>query len=187
MRVVKAGVIVGILAVVAILGTVLGVAKSDDWASEHTYRFDATQQELPATEPSAAGSAPARFAVPMADNATAARLELRVVFTGQAVQGGSAVVRVKALAPDGQTVGTVTAPLVVGQGATAAEATLLLDLAWLPMPGPVVDTRQPDGHAWTAPLLVDVTVERPADLPVATYSFTAQLSGHVDGYVATQA
>lgn len=174
--VVKAIVVVAGLVVAALLVTALGVAKSDDWTGERTYRFDTTLQELQSQGPLAAGAAPAKFTWEAPSNATAVNYTIVVAFSGQAVQGGSAVVRAKATAPDGQTTSS-TGTLAIPQGATSSDLTMQLALIWHEVPGLVRDTRQPDGLDWGAPLALEVTVERPADLPVATYVFTATASG----------
>lgn len=184
--VVKAIVVVAGLAVAALLVTALGVAKSDDWSGERTYRFDATMQDLASQGPLAAGAAPAKFTWEAPSNATAANYTIVVAFSGQAVQGGSAVVRAKATAPDGQTTST-TGTLAIPQGATSGELTLQLTFVWHDLPGKVRDTRQPDGLDWEAPLALEVTVERPSDLPVANYAFTATASGVASSFVGAPA
>lgn len=179
--------VVGLLAVAALVVTAVGVAKSDDWTRERTYEFHATQAAIPGGAALAAGSAPARFEYALAANATGSQLEATVSFSGQAVQGGNAAIRVKATAPDGRTTTTVTAVLTIAQGGTSAEVVVRLAFTWLDLPGAVTDTQQPDGTTWALPLVIEVTVERPADLPVATYGFTATVAGTVDAYAATLA
>ena len=182
----KAIVGVAVLAAAAVLVTVLGVAKSDDWTGERTYRFDATTQALESQGPLAASVAPARFTWGTPSNATAANYTVVVAFSGQAVQGGNAIVRAKATAPDGQTASAI-GTLALAQGATSGELTLRLAIAWHGLPAEVRDTRQPDGLRWEVPLAIDVAVEQPSDLPVATYAFTATVSGVATAFVGAPA
>ncbi len=44
------------------------------------------------------------------------------------------------------------------------------------------DTRDPDGVNWDGPLVIFVSVERPSDVPLASYSFTAQVGGRFVTY-----
>lgn len=184
---VKAFLVVGLLAVAALGVTVLAVAQSDAWTGERTYSFQATTAALPASEPLPAGAAPARFSLNLPANATAVAGEATIAFTGQAVQGGNAAVRIKTIAPDGRTTATTTALLPVAQGATSGQVVVPFNLTWLEVPASVTDTQQPDGQAWALPLRIEITVERPADLPVATYGFTATLAGTLAGYAANLA
>lgn len=180
----KVDVLLVALGVVAAVATTVAIAKSDDWTGERTYTVRATDVALAAQGPVPAGSAPARFEWPAAANATSATLAVEVAFTGQAVRGGVAVVRIGGVAPDGTNLAPVTFHLPIGQGATASGATIPFNATWAEVPGKVRDTRVPDGVQWGKPLVVTVTVEQPSDLPAATYAFTASASGAFAAYAA---
>lgn len=173
------------LAAVAVVATTVGALKSDDWTGERTYRFGETQQPLPPQEAQPAGSAPARFEVPVPPNGTGLRATVQVDFTGQAVQGGTAVVRIGGTGPDGKPLPTLTRTLAIEQGATSGGASFAYNATWLDVPGAVRDTRVPAGTAWERPLVLLVTVERPSDAPLAGYAFTAGLAGSFTRYASS--
>lgn len=180
----KPDLVVFALAALAVVATTVGALKSNDWTDERTYRFEAALAPVPGQEPQAAGSAPARFEVPAPDNATALTATIDVAFTGQALQGGTAVVRVGGTAPDGTPLPTVTRAFAVDQGATSASLSIPYNATWSEVPGSVRDTQRPDGQAWAQPLVVLVTVERPSDAPVANYAFTTSLAGTFATYAS---
>lgn len=181
---VKPAVVLLVLAALAVGATVAGAVKSDDWTGERTYRFTAATLPMPDQDGQAAGSAPARFDVPAPRNATGMAATVDVTFVGQALQGGTAVVRIGGTAPDGTPLAAVTGTLAVPQGATTATASFEVNATWLELPGAVRDTRTPAGVTWERPLSLVVTVERPSDAPVASYSFTADVAGTFTAYAS---
>lgn len=180
----KVDVVLVALGVVVAVATAVGVAKSDDWTGERTYTFTATEVALPAQGPVPAGSAPARFEWPAPANATGATLEVRVSATGQAVRGGVAIIRVGGVAPDGTNLPPETHTMAIGQGSTANDIGFSYNVTWAEAPDRVRDTQVPGARAWDGPLVVTVTVERPSDLPAATYSFTAAANGTFAAYAS---
>lgn len=175
--------ILAVLAALALVATGIAVAKSDAWTGERRYTFAATAIALePQTMP--AGSAPARFEWPAPANATGVQVNATVSFTGQAAQGGSAVIRLRVVAPDGTNMPSITKSLPIGAGQTTASITLEHTVSWAELPAPLRDNHQPEGLAWTGPLQVFVTVDRPGDLPVASYAFTANVSATVMAFEA---
>lgn len=174
---------IAVLAALALVVTGIAVAKSDDWTGERRYTFTQTTTDLaPQTMP--AGSAPARFEWPAPANATAMTVNVTVTFSGQAAQGGSAVVRIRVVAPDGTNLPSTTKAMSIGAGQTSASLTLEHAVAWAQAPPDVRDTRPPEGIAWTGPLQLFITVDRPADLPLASYAFTANVTGTVTSFAA---
>jgi hypothetical protein len=176
----KADVVLAVLAVLALVATAVGGLSGDRWTQERTLRFASHVQPLAPSELQPAGGAGARFNWTLPDNATSANLTVSLYYTGQAVRGGSATVTVRVTAPTGEGQPPITSSWTIAQGATAAETTLTVDATWAKMPGDLRDTTE-DGHArvWDRPLEVLVLVEQPSDLPLARYSFTAQVSGTV--------
>lgn len=173
----KVDVVLVALGVVAAVATTVAIAKSDDWTGERTYTFTVTDHAAPAQGPVPAGSAPARFEWAAPANATGATLDIRVSATGQAVRGGVAIIRVSGVAPDGSNLPPETHTMAIGQGSTSNDIGFRFNTTWAETPDRVRDTQEPAGMAWEKPLVVTVTVERPADLPAATYAFTASANG----------
>jgi hypothetical protein len=180
----KADIVLVVLAMVALGVTGLGAAKSDDWTGERTYTFSAGTSELAAQGPTPVGSSPTRFEWPAPTNATSLVLNVTVSFTGQAVRGGSAVLRVTGIAPDGTSLPVQTRGLTIGQGATSASVSFDYEARWMEQPTKVRDTQAPMAQVWSDPIVVLVTVERPGDLPAASYAFTATLAGDVMGFAS---
>ena len=166
-----------VLMVVALAVTAVGVAKSDDWTGERTYRFGTAQLPLVQQGPAAASSAPARLEWVAPDNATAVSLDLLVDFAGQAVQGGAATIRVSGTAPDGSQLPVQTRTLAIAPGATSAQASFGYNATWLAARGAVRDTQSPAALHWDQPLLVLVSVDRPGDTPASAYAFTVSATG----------
>lgn len=180
----KVDVVLVALGVVAAVATTVAVAKSGDWTGERTYTFAEGVVPFAEQGPTPAASAPARFEVPAAANATGATVDVLVAYSGQAVQGGMAVIRVAGVAPDGTNLQPLTKTMAIGQGNTAGEVAFTFNATWAEAPETVRDTQTPDGYSWEMPLVLSVTVERPSDLPAATYAFTASVSGTFDAFVA---
>lgn len=179
-RVRKADIVLAVLVVLAVAATAVGGLVGERWTGERTLHFASHAEPLAASAAEPAGAGGARFNWTLPDNATAANLTVALSFNGQAVRGGSATVSVRVTAPDGEGQPPVTSSWTVPQGATSAETTLIVEASWREMPGSLRDTTD-EGHsvAWPRPLEVVVLVEQPSDLPLAQYSFTAQVSGTV--------
>ena len=176
----KADVVLAVLVVLAVAATAVGGLSGDRWTQERTLHFASHAQPLAPSGLEPAGGAGARFNWTLPDNATSANLTVSLYFSGQAVRGGSATVSVRVTAPTGEGQPPVTSSWTIAQGATGAETTLMVNATWAWMPGTMRDTTD-EGHArvWDRPLEVLVLVEPPSDLPLAQYSFTAQVSGTV--------
>lgn len=170
--------ILAVLVALALIATGIAVAKSKDWTGEQRYEFTTNSVALePQVLP--AGSSPARFEWPVPANATGVSINATVSFTGQAVQGGSAVIRVRIVAPDGTNLPSVTKALTIGSGQTTASLAIEHVANWAEVPRPLKDNRDPSPLVWPGPLQVFITVDRPADLPVASYAFTADVMAAV--------
>lgn len=180
----KADVVLAALAVAALVATGVGVARSDDWTAERTVHFAEGTAPLQAMGPNATAAAPARYSWAAPANATGARLQVAIDFAGQAVQGGNAIVTVRGIAPTGAALTPATFTLAIPQGATAAHGDFAYNTTWLDVPGPERDTRDPEARMWTRPLALEVIVERPSDVPVAQYAFTAGVAGVFTVYAA---
>lgn len=181
----KADVALVALAVLALVLTGVGVAKSDAWTGERTYRYGSASSPLAAQGPTATGSTPTRFAWDAPVNATGLALNVTIAFSGQAVQGGSATVRVSGVAPDGSQLPVQTRSLPIAAGATSSTLSFDYGATWLQEPSKVRDTQAPAARAWDKPIVVLVSVQPPSDLPAASYAFTAALSGEATSYAAS--
>lgn len=176
----KADVVLAVLVVLAVVATAVGGLGGDRWTNERTLRFASHAETLPPSALEPAGGAGASFNWTMPDNATSANLTVSLYFTGQAVRGGSATVTVRITAPTGKGEPPVTSSWTIPQGATSGETTLTVEAFWDEMPAELRDTTdEGHGRTWPEPLEVLVLVERPADLPLAQYAFTAQASGTI--------
>ena len=166
-----------VLLVAALAVTGVGVAKSDDWTGERTYRFASAQRPLEQQDGVPAGAAPARLEWAAPDNATGVQLDMLVDFAGQSVQGGAATIRVSGTAPDGSQLPVQTRTLAIAPGATSAQASFGYNATWLEPRSTVRDTQEPPAVRWEQPLVVLVSVDRPGDTPVSNYAFTVSATG----------
>lgn len=173
----KADIVLVVLAVAALTLTSVAVARSDGWTGERTYPYATSTVALADQAPTAVGSTPTRFEWPAPTNSTGILLNVTLDFAGQAIRGGSAVVRVSGVAPDGSQLPVVTRSLPIAQGGTSASLTFDYAAAWMEVPERVRDTQRPEAVSWQKPIVVTVTVEQPGDLPAASYAFTATLAG----------
>jgi hypothetical protein len=175
----KADVGLAVLVVLAVAATAVGGLSGDRWTGERTLHFASHEQPLAPSALESVGAG-AHFNWTLPDNATAANLTVSLYFDGQAMRGGSATVSVRITAPTGEGEPPVTLAWAIPQGATTAETTVTAASWWAEAPAALRDTTD-EGHAraWSEPLKVVVTVEPPSDLPLAQYSFTAQVSGTV--------
>lgn len=181
----KADIVLVALGLAALVLTGVAVAKSDAWTGERTYRYASVAAPLAAQGPSTAGSVPARFEWPAPDNSTGTGIEVAIAFSGQAVQGGAVIVRVSGVAPDGTQLPVQTRTFAVAQGATSGGIDFAYNASWATQPHKVRDIQAPSAWHWEKPLLVLVTVERPADVPAASYSFTAAVTGSFTVFAAS--
>jgi hypothetical protein len=174
----KADVILGILVVVALVATAVAGLSGDRWTGERTLSFAESSQPLPPSELVPASGAGASFNWTVPDNATSANLTVMLYYSGQAFRGGTAIVSLRLTTPDGQSVPTVTRSWIIPQGATSGEMTVDVGAVWDEAPETFRDTTD-EGHqrAWSRPLELVVVVERPSDVPLATYGFEASVTG----------
>lgn len=181
----KADVVLAVLAVAAVAATAVTGLSGDRWTGERTYRFESQQGLLPPSELLPAGGAGAHFNWTLPDNSTSANLAVTLYFNGQAFRGGNAIVSVRITGPDGRNAPPVTRSWTIPQGSTAEQATVNATVSWDSMPETLRDTSA-SGHSrtWTTPLQVAVTVEPPSDVPLASYDFTATVSGSITVYRA---
>lgn len=179
----KSDLVLGLLALAAIAATAVGALSGDRWTEERTLRFATSEQTLPPSELVPAGGGGARFNWTMPDNATAANLTISLYFEGQALRGGNAIVSVRVTMPDGRDAPPVVASWTIPQGATSAQTSVNASAVWDQMPAELRDTTEAGhGTTWSRPLEVLALVERPSDLPLAQYAFTAQVSGTLQVY-----
>lgn len=181
----KADLILAALMVAALAASALGAINSDAWTGERTIRFVTATVPLGDQEPVAVSATPGRLEWNLPNNATSIRLNVTVTFAGQAVQGGSATVSLRATTPDGKTVTPATASLAIPQGATSATASFSYNATWANVPATTDDTRVPASVVWGMPFVLEITVERPADVGIATYSFMGAATGSTTTYAAT--
>jgi hypothetical protein len=174
----KADLVLAILVVAAVAATAVGGLSGDRWTDERTLRFSSQEVPLPSQGPTSAGGAGARFNWTVPDNATAANLTIALSFTGQSIRGGTATVSVRVTTPDGKGQPPVTQSWTVPQGSTSGQTVVNVTAIWAQAPTTLRDTTD-EGHAlaWSRPLEVLVTVDRPADLPLAQFAATATASG----------
>lgn len=176
----KADVVLAVLIVAAVVATAVAGLSGDRWTHERTLHFTSAPQALPPSALVAASGAGAHFNWTVPDNATSANLTVSLYFEGQALRGGSATVSVRITRPDGDGEPPVVVSWAIPQGATSAETTVNASAMWDTMPDSFRDTTgEGHGRTWSRPLEVAVLVERPGDLPLAQYAFTAQVSGTV--------
>jgi hypothetical protein len=179
-RVRKADVVLAILAVVALAATAVAGLSGDRWTGERTLRFATHDVALAPSPLEDVGGAGASFNWTVPDNATAANLTISLYFQGQAFRGGSATVSVRIVAPTGENEPPVTQSWVIPQGATSGEMSLTAFSMWDEAPESFRDTTsEGHGRSWSRPLEVLLTIGAPSDVPLAQYSFTAQVSGTV--------
>jgi hypothetical protein len=184
----KADLVLAILAVAALAATAVGGLSGDRWTDERTLHFSSHEQSLPEQGPTPASGAGARFNWTAPDNATATNLTIALSYSGQAIRGGTATVSVRVTTPDGQGQPPVTQSWTIAQGSTSGQITVNLTAVWAEAPLKLRDTTS-EGHSfvWDRPLEVLVTVDRPADLPLAQFTATATASGTVWVFQAAQA
>jgi hypothetical protein len=176
----KADIVLAVLAAAAVVATAVAELSGDRWTEERTLRFTSQAQPLSPSALAPAGGAGASFNWTVPDNATSANLTVSLYFEGQALRGGSATVSVRVTTPSGDSEPPVTQAWVIPQGATSLEMTLNATAMWDEMPASFRDTTAAGhGRSWSRPLVVAIVVERPSDLPLAQYGFTAQVSGTV--------
>lgn len=174
----KADLVLAILVVAAVAATAVGGLSGDRWTDERTLRFSSHEEALPSQGPTPAGGAGARFNWTVPDNATAANLTIALTFSGQSIRGGTATVSVRVTTPDGKGQPPVTQSWTIAQGSTSGQTVVNVTAMWAPSPTKLRDTTD-QGHSlvWDQPLEVLVTVDRPADLPLAQFAATATASG----------
>jgi hypothetical protein len=181
----KADLVLAILVVAAVAATAVGGLSGDRWTDERTLRFSSQEEALPSQGSMPAGGAGARFNWTVPDNATAANLTLSLTSSGQAIRGGTATVSVRVVTPDGKSQPPVTQSWTIAQGSTSGQTVVNVTVAWAETPDRLRDTTD-QGHslAWDRPLEVLVTVDRPADLPLAQFTTAATASGTLTVYRA---
>ncbi|HLF16653.1 MAG TPA: hypothetical protein VI796_04390 [Candidatus Thermoplasmatota archaeon] len=147
-------------------------------------RFEESGAPLAEASAEVAGAAGALLNWTLPDNATSVHLELLVEFQGQAAAGGTATVEVQVLAPDGSRGPPMRVPMAVAPGATSASVNLTVEHRWMETPERRhADPDTYDGAVrWEGPLSLRVVVEAPADLPLATYGFSARASGEATAF-----
>jgi hypothetical protein len=180
----KADVVLVALGVLALGATLVGALSGDRWTDERTVRFAAQEEPLAAQGPVPAGGAGARLNWSAPANATSATFLVSLTFDGQAVRGGNAIATVRVTGPDGRQLPPVTQAWAIPQGATSGQLEMNATAVWRETPDSLRDTRSgAHGIAWSGPIEVLVTVERPAgDVPLATYSFEATVQGTAATY-----
>jgi hypothetical protein len=153
----KADIVLAVLVVAAVVATAVGGLSGDRWTDERTLRFATHEEPLSVLGPQPGGGS-----------------------------GGSATVSVRITTPDGRSQPPVTRSWTIPQGATSAATTVNATVAWDEAPESFRDTTD-EGHArlWTRPLVAVVVVERPADVALGQYAFTATASGTLFVFAAS--
>ena len=182
----QADIVIVVLAVLAGTATLVGAMSGDRWTDERLVRFETGAQALAPTDLADVGRSGHTFTWELPANASSAAVLVNLYFEGQAVQGGSATVTLRFTGPDGEVQAPITSTWAIPQGATSAETQVNGTAAWIEVPRTQRDTTSSaHGVAWDAPLQLQVVVQPPSDLPLATYGFTAGVTGQVTTYHAT--
>lgn len=181
----KADIVLIVLAVLAVWATLAGALGGDRWTDERTVRFTTSEAPLGPVGPASADGGGARLNWTLPANATSAELVVLVTFEGQAVRGGMATVTLRITGPDGKALPAVTQAWAIPQGATTASVELNTTALWREVPETLRDTTSSThGVTWTRPLELLVLVEPPADVPLASYSFSAGARATATTYAA---
>ena len=181
----QADIVILVLAVLAATATLVGALSGDRWTDERTVRFATQQQPLQPADLQAAGGAGATFNWTLPANATSADVIVNLYFQGQAVRGGPATVTLRFTGPDGKAQAPITSSWAIPQGATSAETQVNATAVWHDVPSTHRDTTSgAAGVWWSEPLVLQVTIQPPPDLPLATYGFQAGATGQVTTYSA---
>jgi hypothetical protein len=181
----KADIVLIVLAVLAVWATLAGALGGDRWTDERTVRFATAQSQLAAAGPTEVPGGGVLLNWTMPVNATSASFVVDLAFSGQAIRGGGAIVTLRVTSPDGQGHPPLTQSWTIPQGSTSGSLQLNTTVSWMETPRTLRDTTSSaHGVHWMAPLILQVVVEPPSDLPLASYSFTATATGTVASYAA---
>ena len=181
----KADIAILVLAILAATATLVGALSGDRWTDERVVRFATTSVALEPSDLQPVGGAGTTFNWTMPANATSAAVVVSLYYEGQAIRGGSATVTLRFTGPDGQARPALTTSWAIPQGATTAETQVNATAAWMEVPRTQRDTTSSGaGVWWSEPLEIHVVVQPPSDVPLASYSFTAGVTGHVTTYAA---
>jgi hypothetical protein len=179
----KSDLVVLVLAVLAVTATLVGALSGDRWTDERTVRFAAGSADLPAQGPEDLVASQVDFNWTLPANATSGRFVVDLEFTGQAIRGGAATVTLRVTGPDGKALAPQTASWSIPQGATSSALQVNGTFAWAEAPGTLRDTTSSaHGLSWSRPVVLQVVVQAPGDLPLASYSFSATAQGTVSTY-----
>ncbi len=174
-----------VLGVLVALAVMVGGLSGDRWTDERTVSFATSTSALQPSDLDSADGAGASFNWTMPRNATSADVVVHLYYTGQAVRGGTATVSLRFTTPDGKPLPPVTRAWAIPQGATTAETEVNATAVWAEVPHTLRDTTSSThGVWWLQPLVLQVTVGPPSDVPLASYSFQASATGTVDTYHA---
>lgn len=181
----KSDLVVLVLAILALTATLVGALSGDRWTDERTVRFAQGTATLPAQGPEDLVASSAEFNWTLPANATAGTFVVDLEFSGQAIRGGTATVTLRVTGPDGKALTPTTTPWAIPQGATTATLQVNGTFAWAEAPDKLRDTSSSShGLAWASPVILQVVVQAPGDLPLASYSFSAAAQGSVATYAA---
>jgi hypothetical protein len=180
----KADLVLGVLAVVALVATAVAGLSGDRWTQERVVRFSSHDSPLPPQGGAAnGGGAHLNWTVPV--NSTRAAFTVSIDFSGQAQAGRVATVTVRVTTPDGKSQPPITQAWPLSLGATSGHTTVNVTAQWASVPNATRDTSSAlYGKVWGKPLQVLVVVEPPADAPTARYNFAATAQGTISSYKA---
>lgn len=182
----KADIVILVLAVLAATATLVGALSGDRWTDERVVRFEwRTDTPLAAQGPDAVPASGLRYNWTAPANSTAATFTVDLAFSGQAVRGGTATVSLRVTSPDGTVHPPVTQAWAIGQGSTSAQTQVNATIEWARVPGAQRDTTSnAHGLQWDRPIEIQITVQPPSDVPLASYSFEATAAGVMTTYWA---
>lgn len=181
----QADIVILVLGVLAATATLVGALSGDRWTDERTVRFTTSASALEPGGLAPANGAGTTFNWTVPANATSASVVARLYFQGQAVTGGSATVSLRFTGPDGKAQPPITSSWAIPQGATSAETQVNATATWLEVPAAHRDTTSSAaGRRWAEPLRLQVLVDKPSDVPLSSYAFTAGVTGEVTSYAA---
>jgi hypothetical protein len=183
----RVDILIGIVGVLALLATGLGIALYDDGETAYVVR-DATA-DLGSQGPATADTQGTEFAFELPDNALGATFEVTVTAGGQAPTGGAVSVTLVVDEPDGTTSqNTFSFDYAQGSGT----GTVTTEGAWTERPedfrGDEADV-EARTKAWPEGVVVTVFVDGPCagplPLPVCFDTYEATVAGMADVYQIT--
>lgn len=179
----KVDIVIGVVGVLALVATGLGVALYDDAAT--SYIAQETDMDLGSQGPEAADASGTFFEFDTPDNAFGATFEVTVTASGIANPQASVSVTLVIVGPENSTTETIET-FAFGDG--SATFTLTSEAAWMDMPEPFRgQDADVEAHTmtWSQPIELQVYVDGPGASPIpigGNDSYTAEVTGTAHTY-----